>query len=561
MNAQRAETIRSLRGQTVDVLVVGGGIVGAGIARDAALRGLRVALVEQHDFASGTSSRPTRLIHGGLRYLEQYDFGLVREDLYERELLLKVAPHLVFPLPFLMPHYGASLTYRSKLRAGMLLYDLLSFDKSLPGRQWLTREQVLAAEPTMKPDGLQGAWRYFDAQVPLIERMVVENVLDAGANGALILNHARAARFLRDLDGRVTGALVRDLVGGQDLAVRARITVNASGPWLDISNGEIRARRPKALRLTKGVHLVTPSGSHNAVVQFARSDGRLFFVTPWRGYSLVGTTDTDYEGDPANAEADASDVRYLQTEARQAFPSAPFDQVFYTWAGVRALARVEGVTEGQVSRKHKVLDHETEQVPGIVSVVGGKITAYRGIAAEVVDLVSRKLERWSRGYTDRRPFPGGQVGHPRQYVERKLWPRARGLGLDRTQAEHLGAVYGSLSQEVLDLVEADRSLGQRLVPSHPAIRAQVVRAVQHEWAVTFGDVLLRRLTVGLEADQGLASLDAFAQQVGEIAGWDAAECEAQATAYRAELAPMRRLSTSVPHATAGVSRPVLPPST
>ncbi len=547
MAQPRTETLKTLREQTFDVLVVGGGIIGAGIARDAALRGFHVALVEQRDLAWGTTSRPTRLIHGGLRYLEIYDFGLVRSDLHEREVLLKVAPHLVHPLPFLMPHYDASLFYRSKLRAGMELYDILSFDKSLPNRKWLTREEVLAEEPTMKPEGLQGAWRYFDAQVPHVERLVVENALDAASHGACILNHARADEFVRSADGRVTGARVKDVLSGETIEVRARVTVNASGPWLDFTDGQIRPGRPPLLRLTKGVHLVTPNGTKNAIVQFARSDGRLFFVTPWLGYSLVGTTDTDFVGDPALAEADSEDVAYLQTEARQAFPTAPFDRVFYTWTGVRALARVEGVKEGQVSRKHKVLDHETrERVAGLVSVVGGKITAYRGIAEEVTDVLARKLGRTVRGYTDRRAFPGGKLDVLDRYVEQELWPRAESLGLDHTQAVQLGRVYGSLAQEVLDLVEGDRSLGERVVPGDPTILAQFVRAVDQEWAVTIGDVLLRRTPLGFAPDQALGHVRQVAERLGALLGWDAAEREAQIAAYGEEVAPMRRLSSASP---------------
>jgi glycerol-3-phosphate dehydrogenase len=554
---RRPQAISTLRSQPVDVLVVGGGIIGAGIARDVALRGYRVALLEQHDLASGTSSRPTRLIHGGLRYLEIFDFELVREDLREREILLRVAPHLVFPLPFLLPQYGRSAFHRAKLRAGMQLYDLLSFDKSLPRRRWLSREATLQAEPELNPQGLQGAWRYYDAQVPLVERLVVENALDAARHGAVVLNHARVEGFRREAAGGVSGAHVRDLAGGQSFEVQARLTVNATGPWLDLTDREIRADKPPLLRLTKGVHLVTPNGTRHAHVLFSHTDGRLFFVVPWLGYSLVGTTDTDFRGDPAIVAADEADVRYLSGEARRAFPHGPFDQIHYTWAGVRALGRVEGVKEGRVSRKHKVLDHQTrEGVAGIISVVGGKITAYRGIAEEVGDLVAQRLSpdpvgRRPASATDRRPFPGGALGAApdlETYVETELWPRGQALGLDREQAAHLGLVYGALGQEVLDLVERDRTLNARLAPDHPAILAELVRAVQAEWAVTLADFLLRRSDLGLRADQALGSLEAIAARMAELMGWDATAREAALAAYRAEIAPMRRFSTPAPSA-------------
>lgn len=540
----RARAIEALKRDRLDLLVVGGGIIGCGIARDAALSGLRVALVEQHDLAWGTTSRPTRLIHGGLRYMEMFDLGLVRSDLREREILLRVAPHRVFPLRFLMPHYNAGLFQRSKLRAGMLLYDLLSFDKSLPGRRWLSREEVRAQEPTIQPEGLQGAWRFYDAQVPLVERLVVENALDAADAGAIILNRARVERFVRDPSGRVTGARVRDVIADRELEIRARMTVNATGAWLDITNRDVLAGRPRALRLTKGIHLVTPPGTRNGVVRFARSDGRLFFVTPWLGCSLIGTTDTDYAGDPGEAAADAGDVRYLQTEARAAFPGAPFDQIHYVSAGVRALARVDGVTEGEVSRKHTVLDHERrDRMPGLVSVVGGKITAYRAIADEVTGLICKRLGHRRTARTERKPLPGGDLPDHRSWIELELWPRARALGLARDQADHLALVYGSLAHTVLDAVEEDHSLGERVCPHHSAIVAQLVRSIGQEWAVSLADVMLRRTPLGLMPNQAVCCVDDIAGRMGELLGWDATERARQAAGYREEIAPMRRLAT------------------
>lgn len=540
----RRDVAAVLAAAPVDVLVVGGGIVGCGIARDAALRGLSVALIEQHDFGGGTTSRPTRLVHGGLRYLEILDFGLVRSDLREREILLRVAPHLVFPLRFLMPHHGDGFLRRTKLRAGMALYDLLSFDKSLPGRRWLSPEEMRAEEPTIRAEGLQGGWSFYDAQVPLVERLVVENVIDAATAGALVMNHARAERFVRNPAGRVTGAIVRDLLADRELTTRARVTVNATGAWLDITNRDVLPGRPRALRLTKGVHLVTPPGTRNAIVQFAESDDRLFFVTPWLGCSLVGTTDTDYLGDPADVAPNEEDVRYLQTEARHAFPTAPFDTVHYAFAGVRALVRVEGVAEGQVSRKHAVVDHERRDcVPGLVSILGGKITAYRAVAEEVGDLVSGKLGRATTGATERRPLPGGALAGRPELVEREVWSRARALGLAREQSEHLTSTYGSLAHAVLDLVERDPALGERVCPHHATILAQLVRAMEQEWAASLADVLLRRTTLGLEPGQAIDCVGEIVERLGRVMGWDTTERASQVTGYMEEIAPMRRFSS------------------
>jgi glycerol-3-phosphate dehydrogenase len=409
---RRRQDFDALGRGPLDALIIGGGIVGTGIARDLALRGLRVALVEQRDLASGTSSRPTRLIHGGLRYLEMFDFGLVRTDMRERELLLHLAPHLVQPLQFLMPMYRRGVLYRAKLQAGMQLYDALSYDKSLPTRQWLNKRQLVRIEPGLDPDGLQGAWRFYDGQVSLVERLVIENALDAARLDGLVLTYAAATGFLRDEGGRVVGAVVRDEFSGREVHAQARLTVNATGPWLDLTTAGIRPGRRPLLRLTKGVHVVTPSATRHAHVLFAERDGRLFFVIPWLGYSLIGTTDTDYHGDPAEAAATQEDVEYLLDEARRVFPTAPLDSVLYAYAGVRALVRIDHVREGKVSRKHAVHDHaRRDGVPGIISVVGGKVTGYRAIAEEVGDLVARKLglRRAADSTTEVKPLPGGQL--------------------------------------------------------------------------------------------------------------------------------------------------------
>ena len=527
--------MRSLADRTVDLLVIGGGIIGAGIARDAALRGLEVALVEQADFGSGTTSRPTRLIHGGLRYLELFDFGLVRSDMREREILLRIASHLVFPLPFLLPLYRPTFFYQFKLRLGMQLYDALSLDKSLPRRQHLDRAATLAAEPALDPDGLAGAWRFYDAQVPLVERLVIENLIDASAKGALVLNHARVIDFLREGE-RITGARVRDTIGERIVEIRARFTVVATGPWLDRTIAPLRRRSDPLLRLTKGIHIVTRRATEQAHVLFAKSDGRLFFVLPWRDATIVGTTDTDYTGDPGDAAATEEDVRYLQNEARHAFPSAPFDEIFFTWAGVRALVREEGVKEGQVSRKHAFFDHEgREGVPGVLSVVGGKITAYRAIAEECLDIVTRKLGRYVPSRTAAEPLPGARSAD--------LSARPGDLTLEAPTRSHLAGIYGSRARELLDLVRADPSLAEPLCPHHPGMAAEVVHASQSEWAATLGDVLLRRNALGLSACQALDCLDRVAELAGAALGWDLERRRKEMDAYRREVEPMRRFST------------------
>jgi len=429
----------------------------------------------------------------------------------EREILLRIAPHLVYPLAFLLPMYRPSLWYRFKLRVGMFLYDLLSLDKSLPKRKWLDRAATLDAEPNLDPDGLVGAWRFYDAQVPLVERLVIENLIDAEAHGALVLNHTKAVEYLRDGD-RIIGARVRDQIAGTDIAITARMTVNATGPWLDTTVAPVRTQKKPLLRLTKGIHLVTPRASERAHVLFAKSDGRLFFVVPFLDTTLVGTTDTDYDGDPADAAATKDDVAYLQDAARRAFPRAPFDRIHFTWAGVRALVREEGVEEGEVSRKHKLYDHEKRDgLAGLLSVVGGKITAYRAIAEEVTDLVIGKgVGAAAKSRTAELPLPGA----------------------------------AGRSNEIKALVDADPSLAEPLCPHGAVGAADVLHAVGREWALTLGDVLLRRTMLGVRACQALDCIERVADVAGGALGWDAERRGREIAAYRSEIEPMRRFSTA-----------------
>ncbi|MBA2449308.1 MAG: glycerol-3-phosphate dehydrogenase/oxidase [Chloroflexi bacterium] len=514
----RRASLQQLAEADLDLLVVGGGIVGCGIARDAALRGLRVGLLEREDFASGTTSRSTRLVHGGLRYLELLDFGLVRSDMQEREILLRIAPHLVRPLPFLVPTYRWPAWKRDRLRIGMALYDLLSYDKSLPWHRALSRTETLREEPGLNPDGLQGAARYYDAQVEFPERLALANALDASDHGGLLANYVAVERFARE-DDHVVGAVAVDTASGQREIVRARLTVNATGPWLDRSLGDLGPPEP-LLRTTKGAHLVMPMLSRNAVLSIAHSDARVFFVVPWFGYSLVGTTDTDFDDDPSGVRVEPPDVDYLVRETARTFPEAAHVPIHYGMAGVRALVRKEGVKAGRVSRKHAIRDHADRAGPnGLISVLGGKITAYRAIAEEVSDLVVQRLGWGAPSRTAWAPLPGGDV-RPDDVLTR-LWPRARQLGLTELQTRHLVHLYGSRAREVVSLAEREPRLAFPLC-SHgpPAIKAQVRQAITAEGAVTLADVLLRRVPVGLASCQALDCLETVAREVGDELGWD-----------------------------------------
>lgn len=540
--------LQELTSGVLDVLVVGGGIVGCGIARDAALRGLQVGLIEREDVGAGTTSRSTRLVHGGLRYLELLDFSLVRQDMREREILIRIAPHLVKPLPFLVPMYGWPAWKRDRLRVGMVMYDVLSYDKSLPRHTFLDRQATLAAEPGLNPRSLQGAARYYDAQVELPERLALANAVDAAEHGALIRTYTDVVRFVRE-GGRVVGVEARDLATDRRVNIRASIVVNATGPWLDRSlaganaeegappngahghNGQPGQIGHPLLRTTKGVHLVMPRTATNAILSIAATDGRVFFVVPWYGYSLVGTTDTDFEGDPAQARAERSDVAYLLHEAASIFPSLGKAPVYYGMAGVRALVRKEGVKAGAVSRKHAIRDHGTLGGPaGLISVLGGKITAYRGIAEEATDLVMERLGRHSARHTAFSALPGGDA-RP-EAVLATLRPRAASMGLTEAQVQHLVSLYGSRARDVLMLAERRPQLATPFCGHGPTLKVQATYAALNEGAETLADVLLRRAPIGLASCLALDCVDAAAEVVGQTLRWDEERRRQEAADYR-----------------------------
>ena len=491
----------NLHRQAFDVLVVGGGIIGCGVARDAARRGLRVAIFEQDDFGSGTSAGSTRLIHGGLRYLEMLDFSLVRLDLREREILLRIAPHLVTPLRFMLPFYGASAFTRLKMRAGMWLYDALSYDRSLEGHGTLSPDAALAAEPRLVRAGLQGAVSYSDAQATLPERLCIENIVDATEAGAAACNYSRVVAAVVS-DGRIRGVRVHDLIAQREVEVTGQVVVNASGPWFDRVAGVLQSPRRPRVRTTRGIHLACPNPPNNALALPSAVDGRLTFVIPWLGYAWVGTTDIDYDDDPADVGATAAEVEYLRRSVE------PFvgglGEVLFTNAGVRALVRREGDASA-VTRSHQVI---AEQDPvGLVSIIGGKLTAYRAIAEEATQRVCRLLDVPTRGTTATSPLPGAR-------------PEANlSTALPEAQRDHLARLYGSRRTEVLRLAEERQDLARPLMDGEPDVSAQVVHAVRHEACERVSDFVFRRSRLAFTSHRGRPALGRIAAAMREELGW------------------------------------------
>ncbi len=528
---------KAISGKTFDVIVIGGGIVGAGVARDTALRGLDTLLLEKDDFGSGTTSRSTRLAHGGLRYLRQLEFGLVRQDLSEREVLLRIAPHLVYPLSFFIPIPNFSLNFA--MFFGTILYDVISFDKTLPNHRYLSKATTLAEEPGLKVQGLEGSYVYSDCAIPLTERLNWENALSASENGATVVNHARVSGILRE-GNRITGVEVKDQVSGETLQARGKLVVNAAGHWVDIIKEMLFKDKPPYLRRTKGAHIVIPQVSKHALVLFSPRDGRLFFVIPWEGFSLVGTTDTDYKDDLDAVYATRKDVEYILEGLHLAYPEVGIDDVYYAYAGLRSLALKPGKSASDTSRSHAIVDHtKRDHLEGLVSILGGKITAYRAVAREAADLVCRKLGNKSRCLTGERPLPGAPA-----MTSDEISDMAGKWGISNSTAVHLSRIYGCRSGEMLAMAGDDKSGLRPLSPGGPDILAQVRYAVRNEACMTVSDFMLRRSAVGMRKDLGTDAVPAVADEMQKLMGWSDSEKERQVQEHSSAASLARRFKTA-----------------
>jgi len=471
-----------------DLLIIGGGIFGAGAARDAALRGLRVALVERADFASGTSSRSSKLIHGGFRYLEQYDFALVAESSRERRILREIAPHRVKPLPLLLPVYRGGERPLWLLRLGMTLYDLLAMYGNVERHRTLSQKQACALEPTLQADGLRGVIRFFDCQED-DARFCVDNVLHAAKLGAACVNYCEVTGFAAE-NGRITLARAIDRLSGTELEIRARVFINAAGPWVDrvaalapTSDGRLPRLSP-----TKGVHILLPrlTQSHGVFFQ-GRRDGRMMFVLPWHDRTLVGTTDTDFHGDPASVYPAAADVDYLLAEAAALFPGAGLksSDVIAAFAGIRPLLASNTANPSARSRDHQIL----RQGENLLSLAGGKYTTYRLIAQQTIDAAYGIMGRKPRACTTATtPIPD----------------------------------------------DRPRMSGEKIADSPPVFASDIEHAAREEMAITVDDVMSRRTGLALSRFGGADVAARVAEIMAPPLGWEDARRQAAVAEYGAE---------------------------
>ena len=514
-------TLTDISRAPFDLIIIGAGINGACVARDAAARGLRVLLIDKGDLAAGTSSWSTRLIHGGLRYLEHGELGLVRESLRERETLLRVATHLVRPLPLLIPIYEGQRRGPLTIRAGMLAYDLLSPGKSLPRHRMLSREEALRHTPSLEPEGLRGAALYHDAQVEYAERLVVENALSARQHGAHILTYARAERLLSEA-GRVRGVEFTDLLGGGEThEARAAIVLNAAGPWVDeVLAGGGGGGGERLIGGTKGSHVVVAAfdgAPQTALYAEASADGRPFFIIPWDGKFLIGTTDERFEGDLEHVEADEGEIEYLLNETNRAIPSARLtrESVLYTYAGVRPLPFVGPRDAASITRRHFI---RASRLRGLFSVVGGKLTTSRSLAEEAVGLIFKELKRPAPACTTaHEPLPGATAAEGFQAFAESFPARS---GLPSKSAARLLKIYGTRAAEVCLLAAEHAELRAPFDEETGSIGAEVVFSFEYELAETLADCLMRRTLVGLDSSAGTDAVERAAQIARKFLGWD-----------------------------------------
>jgi len=507
-----------------DIVVVGGGINGAGIARDAALRGLRVLLLEKNDFGSGTTSWSSRLIHGGLRYLEYAEIPLVFESLHERRRLRQLAAHLVTRLRLNIPIYKGGRRGKFVIRLGMIAYDLLSIGKKIPRHRMLSRDELVEEEPGLLRDGLVGGAQYFDAQVTFAERLVIENIISAKAAGADVRNYSPVIG-INVRKGKVCNLQFLDHQSGDEIDVAAPVIINAAGPWVDKVLATVNREMPAFMGGTKGSHIVVgrfDGAPRSAFYIEAHEDGRPFFIIPWNQQFLIGTTDIRYDGDPADVAASDEELDYLLNETNRVFPSARLSRadIHFAYAGVRPLPRRDKGPESAITRKHIIFKHRKD-ARGLISIIGGKLTTYRNLAEQAVDAAVRFAGLDANDCETRSlPLPGAtDLDDARARLE--ALP-----GLSPECIERLLGIYGSCAIEMIESAEVELPVSY-LDTDRTVLSAEVAYAIRHELAVSLTDIMHRRLMVGLRADQGVSMAKDIASIAAGIAGWDNAERERQ----------------------------------
>jgi glycerol-3-phosphate dehydrogenase len=515
-----------------DLIVIGGGISGAAVAYEAASQGYSVALVEKGDFGAATSSATSKLIHGGLRYLANFEYGLVRESLKERKTLLNIAPNLVYPLPFLVPVY--SNFWRSKywLGLGMTLYDILSYDKaftwdrskSLPVHRQLSRARTIDREPVVNDHELTGSILYYDCASLMPERLTLAFIKSAVKYGADVANYARVEDFVRQ-GGRIAGVVVRDLLHGRTLTLRGQLTVNCGGPWADLILGAARGQPgSQQIRRSEGIHIITRKLTHAGAVGGLTPSGRPCNLIPWRGHTLIGTTDREYVGDPDAYCVTRERIEEYIAEVNAAFGKPDlvrYADVTYVYGGLRPLIDDQTQDVYKTSRKYEIFDHEQEGLPGLVTVEGGKYTTSRNLAENVLKTVNAKFARPSRSVSAHKRLAGCEIPDLEAFVAQAKSTYAE---FPAAAVDFLARLYGTELPAVLQIARGDRAHAAAL-DADGEMLAQVLYAAREEMACTLMDILIRRTGIGSLGHPGEDVLRMVAQAAGRELNWDSARLE------------------------------------
>jgi glycerol-3-phosphate dehydrogenase len=525
--------IETHSGKDYDIVIIGGGITGAAVAYEAASRGLSVALVEKGDFGAATSAATSKLIHGGLRYLANGEFGIVRESLRERRIMENIAPNFVYTIPFIVPLYNNSKSNKWLLEPAMFIYDVLSYDKGftwdrtkrIPSHRSLSHKKVLALEPVVKPEGLTGAVMFYDCASIIPERLTLAFIKSAAKFGAHVSNYSKVEDFSRE-QGKLTGVIVRDLLNGKTVELRGKMTINCAGPWADLVL-DVACGKPGSqhVRRSQGIHIITRKLTNKYVIGALTPNGRYCNIIPWRAHSLIGTTDQEYTGDPDNYRVTRKAIDDFIGEVNGSFADSnliKYSDIMYAYGGLRPLVDDETKDVVKTSRKYEIYDNEIDGLPGLITVEGGKYTTSRNLAENVLKTVMKK---WGTGYknsiTAKTHLAGCEIPDIDAFVASA---KAANGDFNESTVDYLSRIYGTEFNELMKIARSDQKYASPL-NDDGEMPAQVVYAIHQEMACTLTDILLRRTGIGTLGNPGAEVLESIAAIAARELKWDTARIE------------------------------------
>lgn len=526
--------------ETFDIVVIGGGINGSGIALDSASRGFKVLLLEKNDFGSGITSYSTKLIHGGLRYLSQFEVSLVRESLREREILLNNAPHMVKPVQFSFPIYKDDKKSYREIRTELFAYDLLSYDKSLQNHKIFKAKDFIAIEPDVCHDNLLAGALFYDCQIIYPERLCLENILMAERYGAAVLNYCEVIN-IHHKKNKITGLTFIDKISGVEYSVSCKVIINVTGPWVDSVIKLVKPDSENKIGGTKGTHIVVDkfnTAPRNGLYFLSRVDGRPIFIIPWRIYYLIGTTDTKHLGNPDEVFPGKAEIEYLISSVNHVLPQANLSKnnIIYAYSGIRPLPFVFDLPEENITRKHMIYDHEkNDKLSGFVSIIGGQITTYRSLAKETVSLVCEKLGKRIKKIsckTDKISFLGNrQELNKFETIEEYILHISKEIKLPRELKIHLFTYYGYRAFEVCDFIVKNPYYIKKINPDFEDILFQIYYSQYKEHACSGIDILMRRTTIGSGKSLGIDSINIVAEEMAKYNNWDKERTKKEVSLY------------------------------